>query len=220
MKKRNGALNEAESQIDAIEEILKDARDDGTLGDYDNDRFAVLFAETPAWADGPERTALSFGYVADGAWHEAGRVALDVRDALNPGCLRFGNWDWNGNVDGQEISSPLAILAKSCRWIPRARGCMLVKPTENSPSHEELLKVMARSVNAAYEGISSENKALAEEASECYYSVLEDFAILLNSPQFSGLDTLDRPLKRFRTARMNWLEDLATDTRQRGWDRD
>lgn len=222
MEKRNSGLDKAESQIDVIEGILKDASDDGTLGDYnDEDRFAILFAETPAWADGPERAALSFGYVADGAWHEAGRVAVDVEDALNPGCHRFGDWEWSGNVDGQEIiSCPLLALEITCRWVPLGWSTTLVKPAAGSPSHEELLKVMAKSLNAAYEGISSENEAVAEKAAVCYDWILDDFTILLNSPQFSGLDTLDRPLKRFRTATMNWLEDLATDTRQRGWDRD
>lgn len=221
MSKKRAAIVEAESQDRIIEEILLDACDNRAFGDYsEDDRIAVLFAENPVWAAEPERVAISFGRVAEDGWHEAGRVALDVKDALDPGCRRFGDWDWSGNVDGQEISCPLAILADKCRWVPRISGCMLVKPAEGSPSHEELLKVMAKSVNAAYEDITSENEAVAEDASECYYSILEDFAILLNSPQFSGLKTLDRPFERFRIARMDWLEDLATDTRQRGWDRD
>lgn len=221
MGKRKTAVVEAESQNRIIEEILLDASDNRTFGDYsEDDCIAVLFAEKPVWAAEPERVAISFGRVAEDGWHEAGRVALDVKDALNPGCRRFGDWDWSGNVDGQEISCPLMALEITCRWVPLGWSATLVKPTEGSPSHEELLKVMAKSVNTAYEGISSENKAVAEKAAVCYDWILDDFAILLNSPQFSGLDTLDRPLKRFRTARMNWLEDLATDTRQRGWDRD
>ena len=221
MEKRSSGLDKAKSQIDVIEEILLNASDSRAFGDYsEDDRIAVLFAEKPVWAAEPERVAISFGRVAEDGWHEAGRVALDVKDALNPGCRRFGDWDWSGNVDGQEISCPLMALEITCRWVPLGWSATLVKPDEGSPSHEELLKAMAKSVNAAYEGISSENKAVAEKAAVCYDWILDDFAILLNSPQFSGLETLDRPLMRFRTARMNWLEDLATDTRQRGWDRD
>ena len=221
MEKRSSGLDKAKSQIDVIEEILLNASDSRAFGDYsEDDRIAVLFAENPVWAAEPERVAISFGRVAEDGWHEAGRVALDVKDALDPGCRRFGDWDWSGNVDEQEISCPLMALEITCRWVPLGWSATLVKPAEGSPSHEELLKVMAKSLNAAYEGISSENKAVAEKAAVCYDWILDDFAILLNSPQFSGLDTLDRPLKRFRTATMNWLEDLATDTRQRGWDRD
>lgn len=221
MSKEETALDKVECRIGVIEQILADASDDGTLGGYSyDDRFAVLFAENPVWAAEPERVAISLGRVAEDGWHEAGRVALDVEDALNPGCRRFGDWDWSGNVDGQEISCPLMALNITCRWVPLGWSATLVKPDEGSPSHEELLKAMAKSVNAAYEGISSENKAVAEKAAVCYDWILDDFAILLNSPQFSGLDTLDRPLMRFRTARMNWLEDLATDARQRGRDRD
>ena len=222
MGKRKTAVVEAESHDRIIEEILLDASDNRAFGDYsEDDCIAVLFAENPVWAAEPERVAISFGRVAEDGWHEAGRVALDVEDALNPGCRRFGDWEWSGNVDGQEIiSCPLLALEITCRWVPLGWSATLVKPAEGSPSHEELLKAMAKSVNAAYEGISSENEAVAEKAAVCYDWILDDFAILLNSPQFSGLDTLDRPLKRFRTATMNWLEDLATDTRQRGWDRD
>lgn len=222
MGNRKTAVVEAESQDRIIEEILLDASDNRAFGDYsEDDCIAVLFAENPVWAAEPERVAISFGRVAEDGWHEAGRVALDVEDALNPGCRRFGDWEWSGNVDGQEIiDCPLLALEITCRWVPLGWSATLVKPAAGSPSHEKLLKVMAKSLNAAYEGISSENKAVAEKAAVCYDWILDDFAILLNSPQFSGLDTLDRPLKRFRTATMNWLEDLATDTRQRGWDRD
>ena len=222
MSKEETSLDKVGGQIGVIEEILLDASDNRAFGDYsEDDCIAVLFAEKPVWAAEPERVAISFGRVAEDGWHEAGRVALDVKDALNPGCRRFGDWEWSGNVDGQEIiSCPLLALEITCRWVPLGWSATLVKPAEGSPSHEELLKVMAKSVNAAYEGISSENEAVAEKAAVCYDWILDDFAILLNSPQFSGLDTLDRPLKRFRTATMNWLEDLATDTRQRGWDRD
>ena len=222
MSKEETSLDKVGGQIGVIEEILLDASDNRAFGDYsEDDCIAVLFAENPVWAAEPERVAISFGRVAEDGWHEAGRVALDVEDALNPGCRRFGDWEWSGNVDGQEIiSCPLLALEITCRWVPLEWSATLVKPAEGSPSHEELLKVMAKSVNAAYEGISSENEAVAEKAAVCYDWILDDFAILLNSPQFSGLDTLDRPLKRFRTATMNWLEDLATDTRQRGWDRD
>ena len=222
MSKEETSLDKVGGQIGVIEEILLDASDNRAFGDYsEDDCIAVLFAENPVWAAEPERVAISFGRVAEDGWHEAGRVALDVEDALNPGCRRFGDWEWSGNVDGQEIiSCPLLALEITCRWVPLGWSATLVKPAEGSPSHEELLKVMAKSVNAAYEGISSENEAVAEKAAVCYDWILDDFAILLNSPQFSGLDTLDRPLKRFRTARMNWLEDLATDARQRGWDRD
>ena len=222
MSKEETSLDKVGGQIGVIEEILLDASDNRAFGDYsEDDCIAVLFAENPVWAAEPERVAISFGRVAEDGWHEAGRVALDVEDALNPGCRRFGDWEWSGNVDGQEIiSCPLMALEITCRWVPLGWSATLVKPAEGSPSHEELLKVMAKSVNAAYEGISSENEAVAEKAAVCYDWILDDFAILLNSPQFSGLDTLDRPLKRFRTATMNWLEDLATDTRQRGWDRD
>lgn len=222
MSKEETSLDKVGGQIGVIEEILLDASDNRAFGDYsEDDCIAVLFAENPVWAAEPERVAISFGRVAEDGWHEAGRVALDVEDALNPGCRRFGDWEWSGNVDGQEIiSCPLLALEITCRWVPLGWSATLVKPAEGSPSHEELLKVMAKSVNAAYEGISSENEAVAEKAAVCYDWILDDFAILLNSPQFSGLDTLDRPLKRFRTATMNWLEDLATDTRQRGWDRD
>ena len=222
MSKEETSLDKVGGQIGVIEEILLDASDNRAFGDYsEDDCIAVLFAENHVWAAEPERVAISFGRVAEDGWHEAGRVALDVEDALNPGCRRFGDWEWSGNVDGQEIiSCPLLALEITCRWVPLGWSATLVKPAEGSPSHEELLKVMAKSVNAAYEGISSENEAVAEKAAVCYDWILDDFAILLNSPQFSGLDTLDRPLKRFRTATMNWLEDLATDTRQRGWDRD
>ena len=222
MSKEETSLDKVGGQIGVIEEILLDASDNRAFGDYsEDDCIAVLFAENPVWAAEPERVAISFGRVAEDGWHEAGRVALDVEDALNPGCRRFGDWEWSGNVDGQEIiSCPLLALEITCRWVPLGWSATLVKPAEGSPSHEELLKVMAKSLNAAYEGISSENKAVADKAAVCYDWILDDFAILLNSPQFSGLDTLDRPLKRFRTATMNWLEDLATDTRQRGWDRD
>ena len=222
MSKEETSLDKVGGQIGVIEEILLDASDNRAFGDYsEDDCIAVLFAENPVWAAEPERVAISFGRVAEDGWHEAGRVALDVEDALNPGCRRFGDWEWSGNVDGQEIiSCPLLALEITCRWVPLGWSATLVKPAEGRPSHEELLKVMAKSVNAAYEGISSENEAVAEKAAVCYDWILDDFAILLNSPQFSGLDTLDRPLKRFRTATMNWLEDLATDTRQRGWDRD
>lgn len=154
MSKEETAIDKAESQIDVIEGILKDASDNRAFGDYsEDDCIAVLFAENPVWAAEPERVAISFGRVAEDGWHEAGRVALDAKGALNPGCRRFGDWDWSGNVDGQEISCPLMALEKTCRWVPLEWGAMFVKPDEGSPSHEELLKAMAKSVNAAYEGI-------------------------------------------------------------------
>ena len=92
MSKEETSLDKVGGQIGVIEEILLDASDNRAFGDYsEDDCIAVLFAENPVWAAEPERVAISFGRVAEDGWHEAGRVALDVEDALNPGCRRFGD---------------------------------------------------------------------------------------------------------------------------------